>query len=297
MEDIRDFDLQEFIRINHPKDVYENQVVVMEIDGINMGINKTRLPIRLNARSTILVCKGEMNITIDYLPYILQQNMVLEQTNNLINDIRISYDFKGYHVILGDKIPDFFFREIIHIPKEYPTNKRLNPVLKLDANIFKTLIDITERLRYNIHRADHVFQKGLIVNEILNFIMEIINFRIQNTDIKNNTTEKGYYEELIMNFVQLLVEKGRQWHEVADYSTELCVTPVYLSRILKNLSGKSAIDWIHEARIAEAKILLRKTDRTIQDVADILYFSDQSAFGKFFKKRTGISPLEYKKSL
>lgn len=100
-----------------------------------------------------------------------------------------------------------------------------------------------------------------------------------------------------MNFVQLLVEKGREWHEVADYSTELCVTPVYLSRILKNLSGKSAIDWIHEARIAEAKILLRKTDRTIQDVADILYFSDQSAFGKFFKKRTGISPLEYKKSL
>jgi AraC-like DNA-binding protein len=46
--------------------------------------------------------------------------------------------------------------------------------------------------------------------------------------------------------------------------------------------------------LTEAKILLRKPDATVKQVADELNFGDQSSFGKFFKKHTGLTPVEYK---
>ena len=58
---------------------------------------------------------------------------------------------------------------------------------------------------------------------------------------------------------------------------------------------KSAAKWIINAVITEAKILLREPDKTINQIAIELNFPDQSTFGKFFKRNTGLSPLEYKK--
>ena len=61
-------------------------------------------------------------------------------------------------------------------------------------------------------------------------------------------------------------------------------------------TSKSANKWIDDALIVEAKILLKAPQATVQQVADMLHFSDQSTFGKFFKKHMGISPMEYRKS-
>ena len=64
---------------------------------------------------------------------------------------------------------------------------------------------------------------------------------------------------------------------------------------MKSFSGKTVNQWISEALIRESEILLRNPDLTIQQVADMLNFSDQSSFGKFFKKHRDISPLAFKR--
>lgn len=127
--------------------------------------------------------------------------------------------------------------------------------------------------------------------------MECSNFGMKEIKLTGAKFEISHLEDLSIRFMQLLIQKSHEWHEVSDYSTELCVTPVYLSRTVKALSGKTAMDWINKVRVAEAKILLRKPDNTVQYVADKMNFSDQSAFGKFFKKHTGRSPVEYKKEI
>ena len=65
--------------------------------------------------------------------------------------------------------------------------------------------------------------------------------------------------------------------------------------LTKSFSGKTVNQWISEALIRESEILLRNPDLTIQQVADMLNFSDQSSFGKFFKKHRDISPLAFKR--
>ena len=94
----------------------------------------------------------------------------------------------------------------------------------------------------------------------------------------------------------MLFEHCKEQHVVTFYAEKLFITPQYLSLILKELTGKSANKWIADALIVEAKMLLKAPQATVQQVADILHFSDQSTFGKFFKKHMGISPMEYRKS-
>ena len=103
-------------------------------------------------------------------------------------------------------------------------------------------------------------------------------------------------EELFEQFLQLLFEHCKEQHVVTFYAEKVFITPQYLSLILKELTGKSANKWIDDALIVEAKMLLKAPQATVQQVADILHFSDQSTFGKFFKKHMGISPMEYRKS-
>ncbi len=69
-----------------------------------------------------------------------------------------------------------------------------------------------------------------------------------------------------------------------------------MSTIIKQTSGKTAGDWIDDYILLEAKALLKSTNMTIQQISDELNFPSQSFFGKYFKRLTGVSPKEYRKS-
>ncbi len=82
---------------------------------------------------------------------------------------------------------------------------------------------------------------------------------------------------------------------VQYYANELNVNPKYLTQTVKEVSGKSAGELIDDFVIQEAKLLLTDSSLSISEVGDILHFSDQSFFGKFFKRHTGFSPSEFRK--
>jgi len=105
----------------------------------------------------------------------------------------------------------------------------------------------------------------------------------------------SHKENLYKKFLNLVRSNIRKEHSVTFYANQLCLTPQYISSVLKELSGMSANKWIDEMLLAEAKLLLFSTENNIQQIADKLHFPDQSSFGKFFKKMTGMSPSNYKK--
>ena len=83
---------------------------------------------------------------------------------------------------------------------------------------------------------------------------------------------------------------------VRFYADKLCISPKYLSLLVKETTGKSAANWIDDFVLMEAKNLLRYSGKNVQQVAYALNFTNQSSFGKFFKHLTGQSPTEYQKS-
>jgi AraC-like DNA-binding protein len=80
---------------------------------------------------------------------------------------------------------------------------------------------------------------------------------------------------------------------VSFYAEEMNLTPNYLSGLMKTYSGKTASEWIDEYVIIEAKTLLKFSGFNIQQVAYKLNFPNQSTFGKYFKRLTGMSPKSY----
>jgi len=103
-------------------------------------------------------------------------------------------------------------------------------------------------------------------------------------------------EELTTNFLNLLSENFKNEKRVQYYAKQLFVTSRHLSQVVKAVTGKTAGEIIDEMVINEAKVLLSSHVMNVSQVADELRFSDQSFFGKFFKKYTGISPSVYKSS-
>jgi AraC-like DNA-binding protein len=107
---------------------------------------------------------------------------------------------------------------------------------------------------------------------------------------------KSKQDILVEKFLAFVKENYRTQRMIEFYSEKLFLTPKHLSRVIKVRSGKSAGEWIEDHVMLEAMALLKSTDKTIQQISDDLNFPSQSFFGKYFKRRVGISPKEYRKS-
>ena len=70
-----------------------------------------------------------------------------------------------------------------------------------------------------------------------------------------------------------------------------------MSSSIKTVSGRTAGEWIDSYVILEAKLLLRNTALTVQEISAILNFPDASFFGKYFKRLTGYTPRKFRTNL
>ena len=95
-------------------------------------------------------------------------------------------------------------------------------------------------------------------------------------------------------FLQLVFEKDAIPLSVAEYASQLGVTPNYLNKTVKNRTRRTAIDWIEIARLNIAKSLLKDPSISIADISARVGLPDQSYFSRFFKKKTGLTPSEFR---
>lgn len=100
----------------------------------------------------------------------------------------------------------------------------------------------------------------------------------------------------VRSFIRMVHANFARERSVGFYASQLCVSPKYLSALVKEATGRTAARWIEDYVIMEAKNLLRFSGKNIQQIAYALNFANQSAFGKYFKHLTGMSPSEFQKS-
>ena len=105
-----------------------------------------------------------------------------------------------------------------------------------------------------------------------------------------NTRVKLVFE----HFMALVTEHHTSERNMAFYASRLGLTPKYLSKLIKQVSGRSAPDWIDSFVILEAKNMLKYTDDSIKEIVFKLHFPNPSVFYKFFKAHTGMTPSGYR---
>ena len=104
---------------------------------------------------------------------------------------------------------------------------------------------------------------------------------------------KGRKEELFRKFIELLnIHIGK--HKLPFYAEKMNISPQYLSRLVEDSSGTAARDWINRAVVLQAKLLLRNSKYTIEQIAEKLKFSTVPYFCRLFKREVGTTPTEYR---
>lgn len=111
------------------------------------------------------------------------------------------------------------------------------------------------------------------------------------------TDTRSNHKRLIFEqFLKLVSENYSHHRQMAFYADKLCLSPKYLSKLVKEASGKAAPEWIDSYVLLEAKHLLKYSHMSIKEIVYRLHFPNQTAFYKYFKAHTGMTPTDYRNS-
>ena len=253
------------------------------------------MSVRINGLCLILLTKGEVTINVDYLKFPLQANTLFFILPDHILEVQCKpEDLEGKIMVISKDM-------LSNMPKrnEEGDNSmqymflRKNPSVELTDEEVSVLDTLFTLIRKRAEAKEHLFHKEAIQSLLYHLFFELKNIIFKKNDIV--PFELSRKEELFQQFLKLMFKHSREEHSVSFYAGKMCITPRYLSAVLKELTGKTTNNWIDHSLILDAKILLKTPNMTVQQVSDMLNFSNQSTFGKFFKKHTGQSPAEFRK--
>ena len=133
---------------------------------------------------------------------------------------------------------------------------------------------------------------GIIAGTIYKVGEILQHYLAEHPELGNPAQSRAH--EYFRQFTRLLNEHYKRERSVGFYARQLCITPKYLTTLIKRISGKSVSEWIDNYVILEAKTLLKYSNMSVQEIAYHLNFPNQSFFGSYFKRNTGMSPSQYK---
>lgn len=146
-------------------------------------------------------------------------------------------------------------------------------------------------------RKDHPFREQMaksLLYAMLTEIGSIYYYRIKELKEKGETIVTSHQDELVYRFFKLILLHHKKEHSLQFYADEMCLTSKYLSTLVKERTGRTAFTWINEALISSIKYMLKTTRLTVLQISEEFYFPNASFFGRFFKKHTGLTPLQYR---
>ena len=103
-------------------------------------------------------------------------------------------------------------------------------------------------------------------------------------------------EEIFIGFIRMLPHHFVEHHDIPFYADQLHISPVYLSRVVRQVTGRPVVDYINQMLLMEASFLLQTSELSITQIADYLHFADTPSFSKFFSRLKGQSPRAYRES-
>ena len=244
-------------------------------------------PYRAKEGRIIRGLSGEAVFSINLIKYTVSaRTLVITPPNSIIELISISHDF-NFQAIVPDNnfLPELYRKSLV--------NSFTNPHF---------IIPLTEEEWQQIGRFFSLIWE--VINcvpfrrEAIQYLITALveNVRsIQSNKQNSPSLSLTRQEETFRRFIALVNEHCKRERNISFYADKLCLTPHYLSTIIREVSGQTVMEWINQAVILEAKVLLKHSDLLVFQISDELNFPNPSFFSKFFKRMTGMTPAEYQK--
>ncbi|MCR5819168.1 MAG: AraC family transcriptional regulator [Prevotella sp.] len=166
------------------------------------------------------------------------------------------------------------------------------PVISLPPEFASQLTDrISEMIVY--FNNPHIYKLQVLQHLFSVFILDVQNI-LEIATTRPQLPQR--VEELFISFLRLLPEHFVEHHDIAFYAGQLNISTTYLSRIVRQQTKRTVVDYINQLLVMEASFLLATTSLTVSQISDRLHFADIASFSKFFLRMKGMSPREFRKS-
>ncbi|MBQ3440071.1 MAG: AraC family transcriptional regulator [Bacteroidales bacterium] len=282
-----------------------NDFVICEVSGKRMekseAILKTlQYPVRFDGFIIFYLKKGHFTIDVNLNSYELRENSLMIQVpGNIIKVTKFNEERLGDAEMIFVLISKEFMSGIrFDFLKVFQDSMRLldNPCITLDESQIALANDYFNLAR-KIISAPFTNKReiiGSLLTSLTYLSTDVWKQKIDEARKKTDSQRNARLNQVFERFIALVNEYHCSERGMAFYADKLCLTPKYLSKLIKQASGRSAPDWIDEFVILEAKNLLKYTNMAIKEIVFQLHFPNQSVFYKFFKAHTGMTPSEYR---
>ncbi len=300
-KNIQSFSLQKLLDINgfRPEDYYRDGCLIAS--RVNMAkevkFDLFRYPARLQAYAAVFCSKGSITFTAGLTRHTISENNLFVYMPGSIIQIESQTDETSVYFLICEEE----FIKKINIDIKLLSNLFLevdkNPCMKLSDKEWQSF----QRSFYDIKMEAELKRDDTYSTEIMRSLIHTLAYKICRVTDKYITLRKAAQsspnsrnEEYFSTFMQILSKHYMQHRSVGFYATQMHLTPKYLTTIIRQTSGRTAIQWIDDYVVLEAKNLLKYSSMSIQEIAYYLNFANQSFFGKYFKNHTGMTPTQYR---
>jgi len=193
---------------------------------------------------------------------------------------------------------DFLLKHSLHseIKKYSYFNYEINEALHLSPKEEEIIWDLFYKIQVEYYNNQDEYSKDIIIAHIDSILK--YSQRFYKRQFLNRTVFSGTIISKFSGILKLYFESGSLQHKglptVKYMASELAISARYLSDLLKQETGKTALEHIHIFLIDEAKNILISSDKTIAETAYQLGFENPPYFSRLFKKEVGLTPVEYK---
>ena len=222
---------------------------------------------------------------------IIRNEIIFVPKNSIVFNQKVSDDFRVAFLSISKSIMEELLNDLRKYPPvflfkpDFPAIVLNDLEMKQMMEYFSLMWKVTEDVQNDNRRE--------IVKHL--FLSMLINLHWHAKRYIEAPVPVSRKQDTVRTFFNLIFENLKEAKDVSFYADKLCVSPKYLSSLVKQVVGKPAKECIDYCVILECKALLNSND-TIQEISQQLNFPNQSFFGKFFKKHTGMSPLHYRRS-
>ncbi|MDO4159750.1 MAG: helix-turn-helix domain-containing protein [Prevotellaceae bacterium] len=289
-------DLIKFTRERNDCYEAENGVILWKIIGKENFVPSVLSDEHGNVTTNILVWEGEIQIRYDGNLYVLTRNnfgYFIDKPE--VELYSVSDNIKAYVLFGTDDYIVKLLKNNPPLPFSFMMMVRKNPKGTLTPDVTRLMLRRLDSMYEICLNEKHIFYNEMIRCAFRMFLMDIANAHIKDGGDEDNEAQSDRKKSFFIRFTKLLGAHVHREHTIGFYASELCITPQYLNRIVKELSGKTVYGWISYNLVGEISKRLETTDDTMHKIAQDLNFSNQSTMEKLFKRETGYTLTEFKK--
>lgn len=250
------------------------------------------------SRMHILVSKGTLELDVNGTFQEMHDHSFLEIIDNSkIRIKKVNQDLQAWGLMVTFEFASESLKNLRPFPTSHLLNLQYIPIWNISQRE-KHIIELQlEQLKDSLVEPNQHFGSELIELYYRSFCLQVGNMMFSKDcsleDYRPYMSKKDF---VTWGFLKLVSKNYKEKHNIDFYAESLFVSAKHLTRIIKEMTGKTPYSFICLELLHNAMVMLDDEKYSIAQIANELHFADQASFCKFFKKQKNISPMAYRRS-